>query len=68
MMFNKQKERKKKGHLNGLTRFGPALYRDPETQYSGPFGFFKNKEKLDLGGDLNMRPLSPLNDNFKPLS
>jgi hypothetical protein len=58
---------KKKGHWSGLTHFGPALYRNSEAQYSGLFEFCENKEKLGLGGDLNLGPLSPLSDKFQTI-
>jgi hypothetical protein len=35
------------------------------TQYSDPFWFCENKEKLGLGGDLNLCPLSSLSDKFQ---
>jgi hypothetical protein len=43
-------KKKKRAHLSWLAQFEPALYRDPEAQYSGPFAFCENKEKLGLGG------------------
>jgi hypothetical protein len=46
--------------LSGLTRFRLV-------EYSCPFGFCENKEKLGLNGDLNLGPLSPLSDKFQTI-